>query len=96
MFQDLKWLDFRSPMYGTFFKTNELNIVGAQIPNVFGFQMVDGVWFSNGVQFSNDKTPNSARYSYPNNSRIPSFFLSSEVGSSYLPKFALDHLKTEL
>ena len=34
-------------------------------------------------------TPDSARYSYPSNSQIPSFFSSSEAGSSYSPKFAL-------
>ena len=28
--------------------------VGARIPNMFGFRMVDGVWFSNGFRFSND------------------------------------------
>ena len=32
---------------------NHLNTVGARIPSMFGFRMVDKVWFSNGVQFSN-------------------------------------------
>ena len=42
-------------------------------------------WFE--YNLSRVITPDLAQYSYPNNSRIPSFFSSSKAGSSYSPKF---------